>query len=84
VDGSLNRVVLGNVNLGKGVALEGTHFLQISEGRGINQVSAETELLSKPFHNQICSISMDAAQVLPALPDRESLDGLVLRDSLSS
>lgn len=39
MDSGLNGVILGNVKLGKGVTFESTHFFQISEGRGIDQVS---------------------------------------------
>lgn len=39
VDGGFDAVVLLDVQLGHGVVLEGGRFLDISEGRGINDVS---------------------------------------------
>lgn len=39
VDGSLNAVVLLDVQLGHGVVLEGRGLLDVSEGRGVNDVS---------------------------------------------
>ena len=44
MDGGFDAVVLLDVQLGHGVVLEGGSFLDISEGRGINDVSDHESL----------------------------------------